>query len=158
MVYLTLLRIENNYKAIIGFQKLRRLRRNGSLRLSSYLSRSIIAWKIISFSRSYNEMCEYFLFDICSAKESNDYSLIPFMGRILERYTWPKEWWTGGTVMLPFEDIMVPCPKEYDKILTHQFGNYHEFQKGTALHSLEIMDPYRPYQEVLAEYYASNPK
>ena len=146
-------RVRFYWKAITGFQKIRRLKASGNLRLKSYVSRSILAWTIVNRFYTFDEMCDRYL-EICSAKNSSSYGLIPFAG-IVEKYIWPKEWWTGGTVMLPFEDIMVPCPKEYDKILTHQFGDYHVFQKGTALHSLEIMDPYRPYQEVLAEHDSS---
>lgn len=149
-----MLKVRFYIKAITGFQKIQRLKATGRFGAKSFFSRSVLAWTLINRFLTYDEMCDRYM-KICSARDSSQYSLHMFLGRRIDKYTWPKEWWTGGAVMLPFEDIMVRCPKEYDKVLTRQFGNYREFQKGTALHGLEVMNPYRPYQEVLAEYYAS---
>lgn len=55
------------------------------------------------------------------------------------------------TVLLPFEGIMVPVPANYDKILTHMYGNYMAFppveQRG-LWHAGELyLDPDIPYTD-----------
>ena len=35
--------------------------------------------------------------------------------------------WLGEGVLLPFEDIKVPLPKEYDKYLRYFFNDYMQF-------------------------------
>lgn len=35
---------------------------------------------------------------------------------------------------LPFEMLSLPVPAEYDKLLTHDFGDWHQFVKGTSEH------------------------
>lgn len=55
------------------------------------------------------------------------------------------------TVMLPFHDMQIPAPKEYDKLLTDLFGDYMKPVKGTQAHSNIVVDCERSYKEVLAE-------
>ena len=60
--------------------------------------------------------------------------------------------------MLPFEDMEVSCPKEWDKVLEHQFGNYHVFDKGTAIHSLAVVDTEHSYADVMKNVWAKSIK
>lgn len=39
------------------------------------------------------------------------------------REMFPKEWFGDG-IELPFEDTTIPCPVEYDKVLTQMYGDY----------------------------------
>ncbi len=56
------------------------------------------------------------------------------------------------TVMLPFEDIMVPAPKDYDAFLRTSFGdNYMTPIKAPSLHGEVVFDTGRSYLEVLPE-------
>lgn len=48
-------------------------------------------------------------------------------------------------VYLPFENTYVPVPKEYDKILTIQYGDWHEFVQGGSAHEDILLDPDNPY-------------
>lgn len=59
--------------------------------------------------------------------------------------------WYNETIELPFHDITLPAPKEYDKVLTSQFGNYMVPIKGDSCHEIFITRPDKPYKEVLAE-------
>ena len=45
------------------------------------------------------------------------------MGGSWFKEVYPKEWY-AETVMLPFEDTAVNCPKEYKQILTQMYGDY----------------------------------
>ena len=54
----------------------------------------------------------------------------------------------------PFENRTVPVPDQYDGILRTEFGDYMKFVKGTALHSIPILDLDTPYQQKLQELFA----
>ena len=48
-------------------------------------------------------------------------------------------------IYLPFENIYVPAPKEYEKILSLQYGDWREHVKGTSMHEGIKLDPDAPY-------------
>ena len=58
--------------------------------------------------------------------------------------TWYKE-----TIWVSFEDITIPIPKEYDKVLKAQYGDYMTPVKAPSMHGSVIFDTERPYTEVL---------
>ena len=55
------------------------------------------------------------------------------------------------TVWLPFHDMQIPAPKEYDALLRDLFGDYMKPVKGTQSHTTLVVDTERSYKEVLAE-------
>lgn len=68
-----------------------------------------------------------------------------------EKYMHKKEYFKD-LINAKFEYIDVKIPKEYDKILSKQYGNYHEFKIGTSTHGklyLSADIPYRKYLEKL---------
>lgn len=60
-----------------------------------------------------------------------------------------KKEWYENTIYLPFEDIMMPVPKEYDKILTTLYGDYMTPSNAPTAHGSVIFDTDHPYAEVL---------
>lgn len=87
-------------------------------------------------------------------KSGDKVGLVSFAGHV-DKYIWDKAWFEE-TVELPFEDTTVCCPKEYDQILRWQYGDYSVFVKGTAIHSLLLVDPDTPYEQKLKEYAAEH--
>ncbi|MBR4109643.1 MAG: LicD family protein [Oscillospiraceae bacterium] len=77
--------------------------------------------------------------------------MIPFYG-YNEKCIWDKSFF-DESVDLPFEDITIPCPKEYDKVLRKQYGDYTVFVKGAAVHTIAVMDPDTPYHIKLRDHY-----
>jgi lipopolysaccharide cholinephosphotransferase len=62
-----------------------------------------------------------------------------------------KEWYSE-TVYLPFEDVMMPLPKEYDKILRLQYGDYMTPVKAPSYHDgFLVLTTEKSYQECLKE-------
>ncbi|MBQ8462931.1 MAG: LicD family protein [Prevotella sp.] len=57
-----------------------------------------------------------------------------------------------GTVMMPFERVMVPVPQGYEQFLRTQYGDDYMTprQVGTA-HGEVVLDADRPYEELLPE-------
>lgn len=60
--------------------------------------------------------------------------------------------WAEELIDVPFEHLTVKIPKQYDAYLTNQFGNWHEFVKGTSCHSGILFDPDRSYTEYLGRF------
>ena len=52
------------------------------------------------------------------------------------------------TIMMDFEFMKIPVPKEYDHWLTNAFGDWHQFVKGGSLHGDNslIFDTNKPYK------------
>lgn len=69
----------------------------------------------------------------------------------LSKFKLRKKYYYDETVLLPFHDMMVPAPKEYDKLLTDLFGDYMTPKKIKAEHSNLIIDCDRSYLEVLKD-------
>lgn len=60
--------------------------------------------------------------------------------------------WYDETVYLPFEDVMMPLPKDYDKILTLQYGDYMTPVKSPSYHgSFWKLTADKSYQDTLLE-------
>lgn len=60
--------------------------------------------------------------------------------------------WYDETVYLPFEDVMMPLPKDYDKILTLQYGDYMTPVKSPSYHgSFWKLTADKSYQDTLVE-------
>ena len=68
-----------------------------------------------------------------------------------EHFLRDKEWYSE-TVYLPFEDMMMPLPKEYDKILELQYGDYMTPVKAPSYHGrFWALTAEKSYKECLLE-------
>lgn len=61
--------------------------------------------------------------------------------------------WYHDTVTMPFEYLDVPVPVDFEKVLGHQFGDWHQFVKGTSYHNDIIQDPDVPYTKYLKDVF-----
>ena len=80
-------------------------------------------------------------------KKVANISLIP---EVKEGQFMPKELY-NDCAEYSFEGYSFPAPKEYDKLLTGLYGDWHKFVKGTSLHGGIIVDCFHPYTDYLAE-------
>lgn len=55
------------------------------------------------------------------------------------------------TIMMPFEDRFFPCPKEYDKLLTEQYGDWRTPVMGASQHEGSYVNVNKPYSEFVKE-------
>lgn len=60
--------------------------------------------------------------------------------------------WYDETVMLPFEDMMVPAPAGYDSFLKAQYGDYMTPRKEPTTHGQVYFDTEHSYSEVLSRW------
>lgn len=60
----------------------------------------------------------------------------------------PQEWYSD-IVYLPFENLMVPAPAEYDNILKQRFGDYMVPVQGKSDHEGIFWDPDVPYTKYM---------
>lgn len=88
------------------------------------------------------------LFRMHSIKDNSNISFISFYYE-LERYLRDKHWY-DETIYLPFEDIMMPVPIGFDRILTLQYGDYMKPVKAPTMHGgFEVLDTERSYLDYL---------
>ncbi len=60
---------------------------------------------------------------LVSKSENNDTRIGNPLGAWWYKELFPKQWFEDVT-RLPFEDIKINCPKEYDAVLTQMYGDY----------------------------------
>lgn len=60
-----------------------------------------------------------------------------------------KKEWFQKVEYLPFENMTIPVPAEYDKILTSTYGDYHQMIRGGSAHGNIILDPDIPYKDFM---------
>ena len=60
-----------------------------------------------------------------------------------------KRAWFSETVYLPFENFMIPCPKEFAKVLTVRFNDWQQPVKGLSAHEGIFFEPDIPYSKLL---------
>lgn len=91
--------------------------------------------------------------NLCAKYEGSgakEVGIISFTG-YNNRFIWDKAWFAGDRIELPFENITVPAPHEYEAFLRKTYGDYSVFVKGGANHTLPIVDPDKPFMEYLNE-------
>lgn len=59
--------------------------------------------------------------------------------------------WYQETVYLPFEEMLLPAPAGYEKVLTRIYGDWHTPVKGKSSHGKVLFSPDVPYYELLAQ-------
>ncbi len=108
---------------------------------------ALIFWRLFGRFTPYSKVIKKQHKILSSVKES---SRVGFIGVFIgaENLTWYRKDFEE-TVELPFEDTTICCPKNYDNILRKQFGDYMEFVKGAAIHTMAVFDTDTPYPEKL---------
>ena len=69
-----------------------------------------------------------------------------------------KTEWFNEYIQVPFEYLMVPVPKAYDKILTQQFKEWRTPKKGYSHHATLYLDYRESYMDVLIKRYGYRPE
>ena len=139
---------------IAGYEMLTKSKRQGKLNWK--MLPFIVCWKIFSLFADHKSLCRHLLHACERAKNYEEVGLLPFSG-FNRKWIWQKEWY-ADIVNLPFENTEISCPKDYDKILHQQFGDYSIFQKGTAVHTMVLWDPDKDFRVVMSEQLKNNNK
>ena len=67
----------------------------------------------------------------------------------LQSLQFNKDWYSE-TLLVPFENLLIPVPVGYDSILTKQYGDYMTPVKAPSMHGQYlVLDPDKPYTEYL---------
>ena len=108
-----------------------------------------LKWKVNSlgfanYFRSYDEYCKQF-------ENTNNKRVSLISWKWQPRYLRKKEWY-NDTIMLPFENIMMPVPSCYHEILLTQFGDYMTPVQAPSMHGgIEAFDVDHSYKEILPQ-------
>ena len=108
------------------------------------------SWKIFGKFTTYKKAAHRRYKAMKMYKNSSRIGLTAFYG-YLDKFIWDKSLF-AETIELPFEDMTITCPKEYDKILRKRYGDYEVFVKGGALHTFAVLDCDTPYCEKLKSH------
>jgi len=92
-----------------------------------------------SFYRRFEKICKKY------SDSSDTVTLLSFNTdyrmRLLDRS------WFNKTVYLPFDEMTVPCPEDYENVLVRKFGDWKTPRKGT-IHGDIIFDTEKSYTEM----------
>lgn len=128
--------------------------------LRKYPRRRIIPFKFIKYYLSLGKkrnlsdlkLYEYFENTLRKNKISDSQYIAPLsFDPRNERFYRKKEWY-NEVIYLPFENILMPVPKDYDLILRKQYGpNYMTPVQASSMHGGTIISPTIPYTQILKE-------
>ncbi len=122
-----------------------------TLNWKSKLNYKVLLWKAATLLGE-KDMIEKYM-NLCAKYEGSsarEVGIISFAG-YKDRFIWEKAWFAGDRIDLPFENITVPAPHDYEAFLKKTYGDYNVFVKGGANHTLPIVDPDKPFMEYLKE-------
>lgn len=107
-----------------------------------FISPISIQRRIVDLLSSYsiNDNKECGLIDFCALSNMDISKVIRG-----EKYCYDK------TIMMPFQDMMLPAPEGYDHLLRRQYGEYMIPVRAKQLHTNIVIDCERSYKEVLME-------
>ena len=108
------------------------------------LLKIIIKIKFKGFNKCFKEFEEYVKH--YNSSQNTNVSLVSWSYN--ERFVRNRHWY-DGIIWLPFEDVELPVPKDYHKILEKQYGNYMEPKQIPALHHIEFLSTDTSYLSVL---------
>ncbi len=135
-------------KAIRGRENYLHAQYKGTLSRKLYFSSSYITWKFVSlFSKDYVGMCDKFIKVLTNVKDSGYVGIKSYITHN-KKYEWPSHCY-DEVIYMPFENRTIPCPKGYDEVLRHQYGDYMKFVKGDALHTMVVANTDVPYKELI---------
>lgn len=86
------------------------------------------------------------LFSYFHEDEGSNVAFMPFW--INSRRSMPKDYF-GKAIWLPFENMELPVPAEYEKVLRINYGDYWKIVRGTSTHNYPACEDYVPEFERL---------
>ena len=129
---------------IAGYESLRKSRKSGNW-VMKLLYPPIWYWRLLNLFYSHVDISRKFLEACNSAKDYIEIGFLSFEG-FNPKFIYLKEWY-NDTVYLPFHELKIAAPKEYDKVLRKQYGDYMVFKKGGAIHTMELFDTEISFKE-----------
>lgn len=128
-----------------GYESLRDNRQTANTKLLTVVFRRM--YQILSPILSYKRISSLYMKIGCWEKKKTK-----MCGPILfvpgqKKFIWPSKWYEK-TQMIKFMRMNVPCPYEWDKRLTTQYGDYQTPRKEPSKHGGLTFDPYQSYTEI----------
>lgn len=86
-------------------------------------------------------------YDVCAMVKSRTSQIGATSSKChYEPFMYNTEWF-DEYIELPFENTTICCPKEYEKVLEKQYGDWRTPVRGTAKHTMVAVDPHTPWRE-----------
>lgn len=118
---------------------------------STFLSRYAIEYLISSYKILFaGGLSKYFnkfesLIIKCKNKSKSEIGDVLWTSRNYRKYMRDEDWFKE-TIMMPFEDMMMPVPYGYDNILKTQYGDYMKPVKAPSMHGNVIFSITEDYK------------
>ena len=111
-----------------------------------------VAMKLQGKNADYHELYKKYEAECMkyNCEESKYCSLFSFQPDNPKHYKFRED--LGDVMEVPFEMLKMPITKEYDRVLTLQYGDWHTFQVGGSIHDGLIFDTEIGYKEYLATH------
>lgn len=147
--------IENNFKLNVQLMKKIIIKQFLSVYYAddSYISKKPVVLtkilKLVARIHPYEYWYKKFVENLCRYNEcTNRLSQIDHEKKVIRKY-WCMKDDLENIIWVPFENIKVPIPSNYDEILNHFYGKYMEFppveQRGAWHENMIVFEPDTPY-------------
>lgn len=134
-----------------GYGIERRKRYDHTLKVSDYLDKRIVLWHLFSIFINRDKFLQN-LYKLLAWRGPTDRVGLTSFRPYDKKYMWKRSLF-DRIIEKPFENKIIPIPEEYDTILKNQFGDYMQFVKGGALHTIPVLDLDTPYSQKLKELF-----
>lgn len=95
------------------------------------------------------EQIKWAYLNACDTKKERTKEVGATSSRVhLPSLMWDSELY-DSFIELPFEDTTITCPKEYEKVLEKQYGDWRTPVENGARHEMVIIDPDTPWREYI---------
>lgn len=115
------------------------LNKNEVIPLSEEFLRKFMAMSVRDRFREFEEFCGNHFFESTMIR-------CQFMS---SRYGALNRDWCSQSIRVPFENVDVPVPIGYEKILEVEYGDWHKFVRGTQDHQINLFSPDISYYDVI---------
>lgn len=117
-------------------------------RLFSFIKKTLFKIYSKKHPRKYSLKIE----QLSKTGNNNANEVLIGLSPVMNKDTFKKEW-LAKAVDLKFEDGYYPCPDEYDKFLTHRYGNYMQLPPENQRFSSHdiVIDDEAKFKEILEE-------
>ncbi len=120
---------------------------NGKSNFNASYEKYIKWYKFLSHFMSIGKIKQAYVNACAMANGKKTKKVSALSVRCNDKRIWIRRECFDNLIDMPFENTTIACPKDYDEILTNQFGDWHVFVQNGACHEVGVFDADIPYKE-----------
>ena len=146
------------WKILRGYQGYRNIKDAGFSKLKKEYEKYVFLYRTCAIFTNFQKLKEKYIKICCAGKDNSKMvGLISFRSND-KSMRYPANWFEE-TIELPFENTIIQCPKEYERILETLYGDWKTPVHGGQLHETGIINidiPYTENEDVKCRYNVGN--